>query len=265
MNENYFVAPLLRMAWWLKARSKLLLSLIALYLFFLVINLPASVVLPVFKLPANVKVNGISGTAWSGNIRNLYISGVKLGSVSWELQPFYFLTGAVAVNVYIEKEQQYIKTWLNLSPSGKIELEETRFKINLSSLQPLIYGMPFSYGGMASGHFPVSRIYKNNYVALNGKLSLRNIEMLAPQRQAFGGLDIDFRAEKDGMTSGRLKENGDQMTISGNLTIHKDGLLRLSAKLAVQQKGSTLDNMVSFLGAKDVTGKVQLNNQFKLW
>ena len=265
MKENYFVSPLLNMASFLKTRSKLVLAIIAVYLFFLVINLPASVVLPAFKLPANVKANGISGTAWSGNIRNLYISGVKLGSVRWQLQPFYLITGAVAANVFIEKDQQHIKTWLKLSPSGKIELEETRFKINLSSLQPLIYGMPFSYAGMASGHFPVSRIYKNNYVAMNGKLSLRNIEMLAPQRQVFGGLDIDFRAEKDGMTSGRIKDNGGQLQISGNLTIHKDGVVRLSAKLAAQQKGSTLDNVVSFLGARDVTGKIQLNNQFKLW
>lgn len=250
---------------WLKLKSKFILAAVVAYLFFLLLNFPASVVISALELPANVKVNGISGTAWSGNIRSLYISGVNLGKVSWKLQPSYFLIGAVAADVSIVKDQQHIKSWVKLSPSGEVELEETRFKINLSSLQPLIYGMPFSYGGMASGYFPISHFYKDNYVAMNGKLSLKNIEMLSPQRQAFGGLDIHFRAEKDGMTTGRLKETGEQLAVTGNLSINKDGVLRLSAKLAAHQKGSTLENVISFLGPRDAKGQVLLNNRFKLW
>ena len=89
--------------------------------------------------------------------------------------------------------------------------------------------------------------------------------MLSPQRQAFGGLDIDFRAEKGGMTSGQLKDNGEQLRVSGNLMLNKNGLLKLTANLAAREKGGTLDNVVSFLGPKDATGQVQLNNRFNLW
>jgi general secretion pathway protein N len=256
---------LLTITAWLKKRRIFVFTVIVAYFFFLLINLPASVVISTLELPRNIKVTGISGSAWSGKIHNLNISGVNLGSVSWQMQPAYLLLGAVSADILIVKDQQMIKSWLKLSPSGKVELEETRFKINLSSLQPLIYGMPFSYGGMASGYFPVSQFYKNKYVALNGKLSLTNLEMLTPQRQAFGGLELDFRAEKDGMTTARIKDNGEQLAVSGSLTINKAGLLKLSAKLAAHQKGSQLDNVVSFLGPKDAAGKVLVNNQFKIW
>jgi len=244
---------------------KIILISIALYLFFLIANLPANIGVSALNLPVNVKLTSVSGTIWSGKVQNLKYSGIDLGTVSWKLQPLYLMTGAVAANVSMIKNQQHINTWAKLSLSGKLELEETRFSINLSSLQPLTYGMPFSYVGMASGYFPVSYIYKNNYVGINGKLSLNNLEMISPQRQHFGDFVIDFRAENDGMTSGRVKDNSEQLNMSGQLTLDKNGIFNFTAKLAAREKDSSLDNVISFLGIKDATGRVQLSHQFSLW
>jgi len=248
-----------------KKNTKTILIVIALYLFFLITTLPANVVLSAINLPKNITLSSISGTIWSGKARQLHISGVALGSVNWELHPLNLIIGELSADVSIINDQQYINTQLNLSSSGKIELEETRFLIDLSSLQPLIYGMPFSYAGKISGYFPVSFFQKNNYVGINGKLSLNDILMISPQRQSFGDLVIDFRAEKEGATSGKIKDSGGLLNATGQLTLNKDGQLNLSMKLAARETGSSLEKMLSFLGKKDASGRVTFNSNFKIW
>lgn len=234
-------------------------------MFFLITNLPASVIFSSVTLPKNITLSSISGTVWSGKIRSLKFSGVELGSIKWELHPLNFILGELSADVSIINDKQYINTEINLSYSGKVELEETRFLIDLASLQPLTYGMPFSYTGKASGYFPVSFFHKNNYVGLNGKLSLTSMEMISPQRQSFGDFTVDFRAEKQGSTSGQLKDSGGVLDITGQLMLKKNGQLNLSAKLAAREAGSSLEKALSFFGKKDASGRVQFNSNFKLW
>lgn len=248
-----------------KKNTKIILIVIALYLFFLITTLPANVVLSAINLPKNITLSSISGTIWSGKARQLHVSGVELGSVNWELHPLYLIIGELSADVSIINDQQYINTQLNLSSSGKIELEETRFLIDLSSLQPLTYGMPFSYSGKISGYFPVSFFQKNNYVGINGKLSLNDILMISPQQQSFGDFVIDFRAEKEGATSGKIKDSGGLLNATGQLTLNKNGQLNLSMKLAARETGSSLEKVLSFLGKKDAGGRVAFNSNFKIW
>jgi general secretion pathway protein N len=242
-----------------------ILIVFTLYSIFLIITLPASVVFSTITLPKNITLSAISGTIWSGQAQKLRVSGIELGSVNWELHPLNFIIGELSADISIVNNKQYIKTEINLSSSGKLELQETRFLIDLSSLQPLTYGMPFSYEGETSGYFPVSSFYKNNYVGINGKLFLNNIEMISPQRQSFGDFVVDFRAENEGVTSGRIKDLGGLLNIEGQLNLNKNGQLTFSAQLAAREASSSLAQMLSFLGRKDASGHVQVNNRFKLW
>ena len=248
-----------------KKNIKYIFLVIILYLFFLLINLPATIVVSSIKVPKNINITSVSGTLWSGCINKLIYSGINLGRINWTLNPLNLLIGELSADVSIVNEKQHFTSEVKVSSSGKIELEETRFEFNLSALQPLTYGMPFSYEGHISGYFPVSFFYKNNFVGVNGELSLNSIEMISPQQQSFGDFSIDFRAEKDGATSGKIKDSGGQLNMAGQLVLKKNGQLNISAKLAARDKNSSLDNVISFLGRKDAEGRVVLNNNFMLW
>lgn len=234
-------------------------------MFFLVTTLPASIIFSSIKLPNNIKLSSFSGTVWSGKAGQLTISGINLGSIKWDLHPLNLIIGELSADISVINNKQFINTEVNYSYSGEIELEDTRFSIDLSSLQPLTYGMPFSYTGKASGYFPVSFFHKNNYVGLNGKLSLTSMEMLAPQQQYFGDFIVDFRAEKEGVTSGKIKDSSEVLNIDGQLTLKKNGQFNFSAKLAARKKDSSIEKILSFLGKKDAGGRVQLNHNVKLW
>ena len=248
-----------------KKTIQYVLIVIVLYLFFLISSLPATVVLSFVAMPKNIELNAVSGTIWDGKIDSINVSGINLGTAKWELHPLNLILGEISADVSIINKKEYINTEVKLSYSGKIELEETRFYVNLSSLQPLTYGMPFSYLGSISGYFPVSFFQKNNFVGINGKLSLTNLEMTSPQQQSFGDFVVDFRAEEEGATSGKVKDTGGVLNIDGQMMLKKNGQLNLSAKLAARETGGALDKMLSFLGKKDISGRVQFNNNFKLW
>ena len=248
-----------------KNNIKIAISVIVLYLFFLITSIPANVLLSNLNLPKNVIINSASGTVWSGNIGQLQVSSINVGKVSWNLNPFNLLIGELSADIAILNDKQFINSKINISSSGKIELEETRFSVNLSTLAPLTYGMPFAYSGNASGYFPVSFFLKNSFVGINGKLSLANIKMISPQEQVFGDFVVDFRAEKEGATSGKIKDMGGRLDISGLLDLNKEGLFNISAKLAVREPDVALEQMLSFLGAKDDSGRVQLNSSIKIW
>lgn len=261
MNTNYYL-PALHL---IKKKFKIILSVIFLYLFFLIINSPANIVLSMSNLASNIKITSVSGTIWSGEAKQFSYSGIEFGLVKWKLHPLNLIIGELSADVTITNREQYIKTQINLSASGQIELEETRFLIDLSSLQPLTYGMPFSYTGTAAGYFPVSFFYKNNHIGINGKLSLNNVALNSPQHQNFGDFIISFRAEKDGATSGKIKDSGGLISIDGEVLLNKNGQLTLSANLASRKKGGSLEKMLSFLGRKDSNGRTQINQSFKLW
>lgn len=248
-----------------KKNIQYILIVIVLYLLFLITSIPAAVVLSVVNLPKNLSLTAISGTVWSGKVQQLNYMGISFGAVSWDLHPLNLMLGELSADISIINNEQYINTEASISSSGKIELEETRFLIDLSSLQPLIYGMPFSYAGKASGYFPVSFFHKNNFVGLNGKLSLTSMEMISPQHQSFGDFIVDFRAEKEGATSGKIKDGGGELNLTGQLMLKKNGQFNFSAKLAARETGSSLEKTLSFLGRKDASGRVQVNNNFKLW
>ena len=248
-----------------KNNIKIILSIVTLYLFFLIINIPANFLLANLNLPKNVSINSVSGTVWSGKIGQLQVSSINFGRVSWNLSPLNLLVGELSADIAIINDEQFINSKVNVSSSGKVELEETRFSIDLSTLAPLTYGMPFAYSGKASGYFPVSFFLKNNFVGINGKLSLANIKMISPQEQTFGDFVVDFRAENEGATSGKIKDMGGVLDVAGLLDLNKKGLFNLSAKLAVRESDAALEQMLSFLGTKDASGRVQLNSSIKLW
>lgn len=248
-----------------KKNIQYILIIVALYLFFLITSLPAKIILSSVTFPKNIHLSSISGTIWSGKAENFKISGIELGSIKWNLHALNLIVGELSADISVLNNKQYINTEISVSYSGKVELEETRFLVDLSSLQPLTYGLPFSYSGKASGYFPVSFFHKNNYVGVNGKLSLTSIDMTSPQQQSFGDFVVDFRAEKEGATSGQLKDSGGVLNINGQLMLKKNGQLNISAKLAAREAGSSLEQALSFLGKKDASGRVKFNNSFKLW
>ena len=74
-----------------------------------------------------------------------------------------------------------------------------------------------------------------------------------------------FRAEKEGATSGMIKDIAGPLSLSGQLALSKNGRLSLKTRLSARESGTSLDQMVAFLGKKDASGRVAFNYDYQLW
>ncbi|MFK5913450.1 MAG: type II secretion system protein N [Woeseiaceae bacterium] len=237
----------------------------ALYISFLIINLPASLVISNIDLPREVRTSSVSGTLWSGKINDVSVSGISLGEMSWELHPLALLIGHVSTDVSFHRQSEFITSAVVLSLSGSVELEETRFNLDISSLRPLTYGLPVTYLGQASGYFPSVYFLKNEHVGINGKLTITGLEITSPQQQNFGDFSVVLKAENEGLTSGKVKVINSPLNVNGDLTLSKTGHFNSTIKAGAKEKGSALDQMLSFFGRKDAEGRVVLITNLKLW
>ena len=238
---------------------------IVVYLFFLLLYLPASVALSMLSLPPGIHLSGISGTAWSGQASYVSIRGVQAGSLKWKLSPWSFLLANPTAKISILKDKQFILTTASVSFAGKTSLQDTRFNIQLSTLQPLIYGMPFAYDGQVAGFFSDIYFSRDQYIGINGKLSLSGLKLTSPQQQYLGNYIATFRQEQAGASSIEVSTTEAELKIDAKIVLEKNGLARISAELAAASPGNAIDKMISMLGKKDSQGRVMLRQQFKLW
>ena len=246
-------------------KSKYILMVLFLYLFFILQNIPAGFVLSQISMPTNVVLSSVSGTLWKGNVAKVKYLNIDLGELSWKLHPLSLLAGNLSADVFLGSGEEYLKSEVEMTISGKIKLEETRFSMKLSSLQPLSYGMPMAYAGKIEGYLPVSYIQKNNYMSINGKVFFSNLMLLSPQEQLFGDFSLDMRAENDGATSGLIKNVAGPLELSGKCTLTKNGKFNLVSTIAVREADSELDNMLRLFSPKDSTGRFAFNYSLNLW
>lgn len=69
------------------------------YVIFLVVKLPATQVLAKLPLPPELRLEGVSGTIWSGQAQTVTYQGVPIDNVQWSLSFLPLLLGEVSADV----------------------------------------------------------------------------------------------------------------------------------------------------------------------
>lgn len=248
-------------------KLKYLIAAILVYLFFLVYHLPASVVFSQLQLPRNIVIKDISGSIWSGQASSVAIrvNGITLdvGSLGWNLNVFSLLLGKVSADIKVNKESEYLSTNLAYHLSGLINLEETEFSINLETLQPLTYGMPFTYSGLIRGKLQNVFFKKNEVMAMTGRVTLNGIKLVSPQQQHFGDYLVELDAGENDDTRANFKDAGGPVEVTGLLKVQKDSSYSVSARLFAREK--QLENVLGFLGSRDGSGRVNFQYNGRLF
>ncbi|WP_100658551.1 type II secretion system protein N [Alteromonas flava] len=89
-------------------KSKFAIALIGavIFIFFLLVHLPAQQVLGRVELPRNIAVTGVSGTLWDGSARRVTVNGLSINNVKWELSALPLLWGQAWLNVEAGSQRQ---------------------------------------------------------------------------------------------------------------------------------------------------------------
>lgn len=108
--------------------KKILLGVL-IYLIFMVALFPASVALKLAPLPAQIRVAGISGTIWDGQVATLVVQRRQFEQLHWDLDLWRLLQGKLAADITLGNRGSVVSGKGHISWSlGGIQVTDLRFE-----------------------------------------------------------------------------------------------------------------------------------------
>ncbi|MCC2617043.1 type II secretion system protein N [Aestuariibacter halophilus] len=132
---------------------------IAIYLIALLVTLPARQVLPHLPLPASVQVQGVSGTVWQGKAQQVWIDGLPIHGLEWQISPWHLLIGQARVSLKAgnarDSEEVSLSGPLAVPLWGEPAIEAESLELYLPT-DLVIAKLPLPLPVNAGGRFKVS-------------------------------------------------------------------------------------------------------------
>jgi hypothetical protein len=236
---------------------RILLLIALVFIATLVWRMPASWALA--ALPANVRCEQPSGTAWNGRCARLTIAAESISDVHWQLRAGPLLHGKLDAALTVQDPLLTGSAHLLAGTSGFIDASNIEATLALPSA--LVRGTPPGLSGTLQVNLPTLELRAGQLTAITGTLQLRNVKQLQPPLQLG---DFEWHPGtgqlKNGHVSGALRELGGPLTLRGTLALSLNGEFDLEASVrAVNGTDRSLTQALEALGPADADGMRSLS------
>ena len=234
------------------------LAVLALWLIFLLITMPAQHLLGWFA-GERVSAQGVDGSLWKGRAERLAVDGFAFGPLVWHLRPVALLAGRIEFQCFVQ------------SGSGGGELRLGKSIFGATTVRDVQLTLPAALVGRQlrlplvtlDGDFLIDleeiRPTDDWLASLRGRVSWQTARVLQPNPVPLGTLTVQLDM-REGDVIGVLGDEGNgplelggELNIDANRAYQLDALLKPRAE-ADQQVRQTL----GLLGAPDAQGRYRL-------
>jgi general secretion pathway protein N len=237
---------------------------VLLYLLTLVWNLPAAVVwrLVAVQLPAEVSLEGLTGTLWSGQVRRMLVGGIDQGALAWDWQPGQVLAGHLGLALVWQPRNGRVDADLRLAP-GRITLENVSGRLDAASMAA-VNRAPFVLAGTWLLHVPVLELRQFELVErAEGRLVWEDAAGGLPQPLQLGHLAADFTSADDWLVL-QLSDQGGPLGLAGSARWRPGQPMYIESRLMARPEAeSGLSAGLQLLGAADAQGWVDWRAQLQ--
>jgi general secretion pathway protein N len=239
------------------SRRPLLLAGLGLlsFLFFVVLFLPATL-LQRF-LPADVALQGLAGTVWSGRAAAVRVGGRPLGALRWECRCATLLTGRLRYAITLEPPPSgRVELLLTAAPTGTWGIEALEGTVPLEAVAGL--AVPAGWHGRIEFDDAAADFERARVTAVAGRV--RFLELRAPARPAqdLGGYEIAFGegfASAD-IIGGRIRDLDGPLAVRGTLRLDEGRRYVAEGEVAPRPVAPAgLVDVLTFLGPPDANGR----------
>jgi len=234
------------------------------YVFFLILNLPASVAFSFIKnspqLSRQLQFSSVNGTIWSGSATSVRVSGINIGQLNWNLKLLSLFLGELSAHIKFQNKGVSNKSilgsgTLSISLLGDMGIDNFSASFSTSSIAPLMYGMPAQFGGDINMHIDSLSLIKGHRLNVKGRMVISKASLVSPQRIDYGNLLIQASPKLEG-TQLVLSDQGGPLILDGSINIKGNGFYALNFGLGARNSASQdLRTGLRFLGQRDGTGK----------
>jgi hypothetical protein len=248
----------------LRAWHWLLAYGLSIYLLFLLVNLPASVVWSFApqNIQNSVTITNLQGTAWSASADNIVLNGFELGKTKWTLNPFLLFIGKLGGNINVRNALGQADSGFKIDSEQMIELSDLDSEFSAAIFDPAV--RPFMLTGSINSQLEAVQIQGKVLFAATGTLQWRNAAITGVQDVSLGNLLFKASPEAKG-TRLQVTNEGGVIAVNGDIRLTGNGRYNLNLLLSSRDNRNTdLKNMLAVLGRADAQGRVRFTQAGRL-
>jgi general secretion pathway protein N len=233
---------------------------LAIYLAFLVINLPAGMLFAQLS-KRGVQASAISGTLWHGQATNVQVGVLRLGNADWQLRFLPLFTGKLAADVKLTPAKGFAQGRVSVSLAGALSFTDLAASLPLESIVGQD-GLPGGWVGTAQAKLD-ELVFKDNWPAVaKGTIDILDLTGPTNQPNNIGAYRLNFSGEsnsagKNNELIGTLQDMpGAAIGVSGTLKLSTGHSYELDTLIASRPNTPTsIAQDMQILGTPDAQGR----------
>jgi hypothetical protein len=168
-----------------------------------------------------LSLQGFSGSLWQGQADRaaVAVSGgwLQLGEIEWHLSPWSLLWLSPQVELKAQWGQQLIDASISVSPTGRIELEQTSVTFSANLVQQWL---PVQLGGSINLLVPNMELEQGLPVSGEGRLVWQRASWTGNSgSQLLGDYVVEFKVEADQQFSGAISTLAGPVQAAGTASL----------------------------------------------
>jgi hypothetical protein len=239
-------------------RQGALLALVGVVVFAVVgvATLPASVVTS--RLPAQFRLDGASGTVWSGAALQASWQGTPLGALAWRAHPWSLLQGRADYSIELTRPDGFARGRVSATfDGGAVSARDVELQLPITALARNVTAN--AWRGDLAGTVAHARLENGWPVDLVGRFTMSG---LRPPGAVFevGSYELNFdaAASTPEQLTGRVRELEAPLVVRGQLKIRPNRSYVLEGEVTPKPGAPPeIANTVAFLGLPDASGRRQ--------
>ena len=234
------------------------LAVLALWLIFLLLTLPAQHLLGWFA-GERIAAQGVDGTVWKGRAERLAVDGFAFGPLVWHLRPVALLAGRVEFQCFVQSGSGGGELRLGKSVFGAIGVRDAQLTVPAALIGRQLRLPLVSLDGDFLIDLEEMQAADAWVEALRGRVSWQAARVLQPNPVPLGTLTMQLDM-RDGQVVGVLADEGNgPLELSGELNIQANRAYRLDALLKPRAEADQqMRQALGLLGAPDAQGRYRL-------
>lgn len=226
---------------------------VILVLLFMLMLWPARVAASWF-LPANVALNGVTGTVWQGSASQLSIDGHSIGGLSWDARALSLLSGRPRWQIEIRRVAGFARAEVAVSSAGSVQVSDLTAASPLQGIADLV---PLAgTRGNLTVNLPTLALEQGQLTALTGQIVVDALRPLGLGDVDLGTLELALPPDQGPPFSGMLRALAGPLILEdGRLELAANGSYTISGRVKARDDApENIRQGIQFLGSPDPLG-----------
>lgn len=232
------------------------------YFGFLLAQLPAQAVVNALSLPAALRLDGVQGTLWRGEVDRLRWGSEQLERLRWRLPvtSLLWLSPSLELN-FGRRQGLHGEGEASVGLGGQLRLENWQLNLDAEDLVPrLPLPIPLQGSGRLQLSLPEASLTAKGCEAVQGTLRWRGASLLTPAGELPLGEPVLSLSCRGGKLIGKLQQRSASLSLTGEGEWGWDGRYQFKGQLTPgAAMPADMRSVLPMLGRADSRGVIPLN------